>query len=156
MSFWNSGPTSTGPPACLLFVLYSRILSRNSFCTGSSSFALLKATAESPTFLRSCTRTAARRRAGTRSSWRRTMAALPFGRAYRALQGRERRGRPGRDNGASPLTAEAEPGKAPGRVGAGEPLLTGARPCLGAGRRLALRTRSGLVTALFSRRFSHD
>lgn len=98
--FWYAGPASTTPPAALrhhkpdkitqsavrdasswlvwmrsvthlLLVLYSRILSRKSFCTGSRSLALLKATADRPMFLRSVTLTAERSREDRRNSrWR--------------------------------------------------------------------------------------
>lgn len=97
--FWYAGPASTTPPAALrhkpeepvqtgesaagtviyeyecgthlLLVLYSRILSRKSFCTGSRSLALLKTTADRPMFLRSVTLTAERNRDERwKSRWR--------------------------------------------------------------------------------------
>lgn len=60
----------------LLFVLYSLILSRKSFWTGSSSFVLLNTIAESPMFLRTWMDTAERKRDESRKICRRIMMAL--------------------------------------------------------------------------------
>lgn len=60
----------------LLFVLYSLILSKKSFWTGSSSFVLLKTIAESPMFLRRWTDTAEWKREESRKICRRIMMAL--------------------------------------------------------------------------------